>query len=165
MDIYVIAFIAGLVGAFFMDLAEFKLERVGYSSGVTADYIGRWVHGLLKARFLHQDISKTESVKNEVQIGVLFHFVVGGGVVALLYPWFIEMVGLNGLSEHLVTGIVYGLATSVLPWFVLMPSFGWGWFGSKTPVKTEPVITPLLSHMAYGLGIAFTFILYQVIIL
>jgi len=165
LESYYIAFVAGTVGAFFMDMAEFKLARVGYSSGVTADYIGRWVYGLFKARWVHRDIRKTEPVHGEVQIGMAFHFIVGGGVVALLYPWFINFVELETLSEHLVTGIVYGLATSLLPWFILMPALGWGWFGSKTPFESEPVITPLLSHIAYGLGIGFTFVLYEVIIL
>lgn len=165
MDSYLIAFIAGLVGAFFMDLAEFKLARVGYSSGVSAAYIGRWVNGLLKGRLSHRDISETASVRGEEQIGMAFHFIIGGGVIALLYPWFIGVAGLETLSDHLVTGIVYGLATSVLPWFILMPALGWGWFGSKTPFESEPVIAPLLSHTAYGLGIGFTFILYEVIIM
>jgi len=165
LDSYLIAFFAGLVGAFFMDLAEFKLARAGYSSGVSAAYIGRWVRGLIKAKWVHSDISKTAVVPGEVQIGMVFHFIVGGGAVALLYPWFINLVGFDALAEHLVAGIVYGLATSVLPWFVLMPALGWGFFGSKIPFESEPVIAPLLSHAAYGLGIGFTFILYEVIIL
>ena len=158
------AFTAGLVGAFFMDIAEFKLARLGYSSGVTAAYIGRWVRALMKAKCKHHDIRKAQAVYGELQIGIAFHFIIGGGFVALLYPWFIDFVGLETLSEHLVTGIVYGLATTVLPWFILMPALGWGWFGSKIPFESEPVITPLLSHIAYGLGIGFTFVLYQVIV-
>jgi len=162
VEILVIAMIAGIVGAVFMDLVEFQLERAGYSSGVTAAYVGRWLVNLLNGKWLHKDIEKTPAVRHEVQLGMLFHFIVGGGVVALLYPAFIQLVGLQTLSTHLIAGISYGLLTSVLPWLILLPSFGWGWFGMKTPFESEPVIAPLLSHTAYGLGIGVVFILYEV---
>jgi len=162
VEVIVIAMIAGIVGAVFMDLAEFQLARVGYSSGVTAAYVGRWLVNLLNGKFVHDDIEKTQAVRYEVELGMAFHFIVGGGVVALLYPAFIQLVGLEALSAHLIAGISYGLLTSVLPWFILLPSFGWGWFGMKTPFESEPVIAPLLSHTAYGLGIGVVFILYEI---
>jgi len=164
MDSFIISFIAGLVGTAFMDLAEFKLARVGYCSGVNAAYIGRWVHGFLKLRFMSEDIEKNESVRVEVQIGLLFHIIIGGAV-ALLYPLFIGVMGIGALSEHLVMGILFGLMTTVLPWCILMPGLGWGWFGLKTPFDTESIVAPVLSHVAYGLGIGFTYILYEVIVL
>ena len=53
-----------------------------------------------------------------------------GGGVALLYPLlFTSLFSLPaGLApiHHLVGGLLFGLATSVLPWFVLLPCFGWG---------------------------------------
>jgi len=165
LEIYLVALVAGIVGAFFMDLAEFQLERAGYSSGVSAMHVGRWFINLLKGKFKHKNIETCMPVNYEIQLGIVFHFIIGGGVVALLYPLFTQIIELQSLSSHLLAGISYGLLTSVLPWFILMPSFGWGWFGLKTPFESEPVVTPLLSHAAYGLGIAVVFILYEIYIL
>lgn len=146
-----------------MDFTESKMSKFGIGSGVTGAYVGRWVYGLLKGTFMHQDIARAKPAKNEVRIGLIFHFVVGGGVVALFYPLFLELVGFSGTVNHLLLATVFGLVTSVLPWFILMPSFGWGVFGSKAPKGARPVIAPVLSHIPYGFGLGLTLVVYNTI--
>ena len=99
----------------------------------------------------------------KTRIGQVFHFVVGGGVVALLYPLFLEVLGLSIFANHLILATVFGLLTSVLPWFVLMPSFGWGVFGSRAPEGARPIISPVLSHVPYGFGIGLTLVTYYAV--
>lgn len=158
------SFLGGFVGSVFMDFTEAKISKLGISSGVSGAYIGRWAKGVLSGKLIHQDIRKVSRVKNEVRIGQVFHFVIGGGVVALFYPIFLEVIGFAGSSNHLTLATIFGLATSVLPWFVLMPAFGWGIFGSKSPKGTKPVISPVLSHIAYGFGIGLTLVIYYAVI-
>ena len=146
-----------------MDLTEEKMAKYGISSGVTGAYIGRWVIGLRKGVFVHANIKNTKPVKNEIRIGQVFHFVVGGGVVALLYPLFLEILGLSNSENHLMLATVFGLLTSVLPWFVLMPSFGWGVFGSRAPAGARPIIAPVLSHVPYGFGIGLMLVAYYAV--
>jgi len=146
-----------------MDATEVKMAKVGISSGVTGAYLGRWVSGLMKGIFLHENITKTAAVENEIRIGQVFHFVVGGGVVALGYPVFLELIILDQPLNHLLTATAFGLATSVLPWLILMPSFGWGFFGTNAPEGARPIISPVLSHVPYGLGIGLTLVLYYAI--
>ena len=160
MEILLVSFIGGIVGSVFMDITEAKMSKLGISSGVKGTYIGRWVQGILGGVFHHQDIAKSQPVKNEARIGQIFHFVVGGGVVALFYPVFLSVIDFGFSSNHLMMSLVFGLFTSVLPWFILMPSFGWGLFGSKAPVGSRPVLSPILSHIPYGLGIGITFIMF-----
>jgi hypothetical protein len=159
-----VSFIGGIVGSVFMDITEEKMAKAGIYSGVTAAYVGRWVSGFMKGILFHQDISDATSVNNEIRIGRVFHFVVGGGVVALFYPVFIEVVALEQPLNHLLSATVFGLATSTLPWFILMPSFGWGLFGSKAPAGTRPFISPVLSHIPYGFGIGLTLVIYYSIV-
>jgi hypothetical protein len=59
----------------FVDVTEKKMKKAGNSSGVTGAYIGRWVSGLMKGLFFHQNIANTASEKNEIRIGQVFHFV------------------------------------------------------------------------------------------
>ena len=143
-----------------MDITELQMSKIGIGSGVKGAYIGRWFHAILSGIFIHQDISKTKPIKNEERIGQLFHFIIGGGAVALLYPVFLIIIGLEASTNHLILGSVFGLLTSIFPWFILMPSFGWGLFGSKTPFESKPIISPLISHVPFGLGIGLTYVLY-----
>ena len=160
MEIWLVSFVGGLIGSVFMDITELQISKLGISSGVKGAYIGRWVRGIFDGVLMHQDIAKTKPVKNEVRIGQLFHFIVGGGAVALLYPIFLMIVGAEASSNHLLLAPIFGLLTSVLPWFILMPSFGWGLFGAKTPFESKPIISPIISHVPFGLGIGVTFVIY-----
>lgn len=161
MEIWLISFLGGFVGSLLMDFTEARISKFGIGSGVTGAYIGRWVVGLFSGRLIHDNIANVNPVKNEIRIGQAFHFIVGGGVVALFYPLFLIVIGFGDASNHLLLAALFGLLTSVLPWFVLMPSFGWGLFGSKAPLGSRPIISPILSHIPYGFGIGITLLFFN----
>lgn len=163
MEIWFVSFIGGFVGSVLMDITEAKMAKSGISSGVTGAYIGRWFSGLMQGKLVHTNIAQSAPVENEVRIGQVFHFVVGGGVVALFYPIFLWAFGFAEPYNHLLLATVFGLATSILPWFILMPSFGWGFFGVKAPDGSRPILSPLLSHIAFGLGIGLTLVVYDTV--
>jgi hypothetical protein len=73
--------------------------------------------------------------------------------VALLYPLFFLITGLPFPSNHWLGGILFGLTTSLLPWFILLPSFGWGIFGRCGPKGSNALLASTLSHIPYGLGV------------
>jgi len=160
LEILLVSFIGGIIGSIFMDITELQMSKFGISSGVKGAYIGRWFQGILTGVFLHRDICETKPIKNEARIGQLFHFIVGGGVVALMYPILLNVIGLGATTDHLLFSSIFGLLTSFFPWFILMPSFGWGLFGAKTPFQSNPIISPIISHIPFGFGIGLTFVLY-----
>lgn len=164
MEIWLVAFIGGLVGSGLMDITESQLSKFEINSGVKGSYIGRWVIGIMRGVFTHQDIRQSSGVKNEARIGIIFHFIIGGGLVALAYPIFILVLGDEFFINHFIMSILFGLLTTVLPWFILMPGFGWGFFGVKGPTGTKPILAPLISHISYGLGLGITLILYYELI-
>jgi hypothetical protein len=153
MEVYLWAFLGGLVGAALMDITETWAARAGIRSGVSIALVGRWVIGLAQGRFVHSDILECRPYPREVGVGWLFHFLVGGGAVALFYPLFFTLTGLPMPGNHLLGGLLFGLATSVLPWFVLLPSFGWGFFGRRGPSGSNALLASTLSHIPYGLGV------------
>lgn len=55
--------------------------------------------------------------------GRVFHYVLGAGV-ALTYPLFYLVLDVPMPANHLVPGLLWGLATTVLPWFTNFPGFG-----------------------------------------
>ena len=91
--------------------------------------------------------------KHEVRIGWIFHFIIGGGVVGTIYPFYYFLFDMPLPSSHLITGLAYGFATSLLPWLILLPSFGWGLFGIRAPKGANPLLASTLSHIPYGLGL------------
>ena len=153
MEIFAWAFLGGIVGALLMDITETYAARIGISSGVTVALVGRWFLGMLHGQFTHSNILDSKPFPREVSAGWAFHFIVGGGVVALCYPLFFLASGLPLPGNHLLGGLLFGLATSLLPWLVLLPAFGWGFLGRRGPAGSNALLASTLSHMPYGLGV------------
>lgn len=153
MEILAWAFLGGIVGAVLMDVTETYAAKVGITSGVKIALVGRWFLSLFRGQFAHANVLDSKPFTHEVRAGWAFHFLVGGGGVALIYPLFFQAMGLPFPSNHLIGGLLFGLATSLLPWFVLLPSFGWGFFGRRGPQGSNALLASTLSHIPYGLGV------------
>ena len=153
MNSYFLAYVGGIVGAVLMDITETLAARAGLTSGVNVALVGRWALGLLRGQWAHADIAGSPARPGEVRVGWAFHFLVGGGGVALLYPVIFQFTGMAPPSSHLLGGVLFGLATSLLPWFILLPSFGWGWFGRRGPRGSNALLASIVSHVPYGLGV------------
>jgi len=153
MEMLVWAFLGGVVGAVLMDVTETYAAKVGITSGVNIALVGRWFLSLLRGQFAHSNILESKTFAREVKAGWAFHFLVGGGGVALLYPLFFQVTGLAFPTNHVLGGLLFGWATSLLPWFVLLPSFGWGLFGRRGPQGSNALLASTLSHIPYGLAV------------
>lgn len=153
MNSFVLAYVGGIVGAVLMDFTETFAARAGLTSGVNVALVGRWALGLLRGQWAHADIARSPARPGEVRMGWAFHFLVGGGGVALLYATFAHAAGFNLPIQHLWGGVMFGAATSLLPWLLLLPAFGWGWFGSRGPRGSNALLASTVSHIPYGLGV------------
>lgn len=153
MEFLFLAFLGGIVGALLMDITETYAAKIGITSGVNIALVGRWSLGLLRGQFTHTNILDSRPLNSEVMAGWIFHFLVGGGGVAVIYPLFFQATGLELPNNQLVGGLLFGLATSLLPWLILLPSFGWGIFGCRGPEGSNALLASTLSHISYGLGV------------
>lgn len=160
MDLWVMSFFGGLAGSAFMDVAEAFMARAGIRSGVQGKHIGRWAHGFSRGRVCHADIEATAPAPREMVMAMTFHHVVGGGVVALGYPLMLAGVPVAHFAWHVPYAALFGLITCALPWLILMPALGKGVFGRKMPPEASPLLAPILSHLAYGIGLGVTLALY-----
>lgn len=147
------AYAGGIVGAVLMDITETLAARVGLTSGVSVGLVGRWALGLLRGQWAHADIARSPERAGEVRTGWAFHLLVGGGAVALLYAAVVHAAGLDVPSHHVWAGVIFGMATSLLPWLLLLPAFGWGWFGRRGPRGSNALLASAVSHIPYGLGV------------
>ncbi len=141
MALVIWSFAGGLVGTVLMDFAAMCADRFhvtwGGCGGNAA--LGRWVLGIFKGRFAHENIIGSPHVKNEGSLGLAFHYLTGGSL-ALTYPLFYLAFPASMPAGHLMPCLVWGLATSAIPWFVLFPGFGWGLFGLRAPGNVRPLI-------------------------
>lgn len=153
MKTFALAFLGGIFGALLMDLTEAAMAKIGIRSGVNIALVGRWCLGLTRGRLAHADIQASPPLPCEAGVGWAFHFLIGGGGVALFYPAALLATGAPLPDQPLLYGLIFGLATSVLPWFVLLPACGWGWFGRRGPRGANALLASPLSHIPYGLGI------------
>jgi hypothetical protein len=153
VNIYGLAFLGGIVGAVLMDITESLAARAGLTSGVNVALVGRWALGLARGQWAHADIVDSPARPGEVRMGWAFHFLVGGGGVALMYAALVQRAGFTVPTHHLWGGVLFGAATSLLPWLVLLPAFGWGWFGRRGPRGSNALLASTVSHIPYGLGV------------
>ncbi len=107
---------------------------------------------MFHGHFLRENIIASSPARNEALVGLISHYVTGGSV-ALLYPAYFLVLNVPLPEDHLICSLVFGLATVLLPWLVLYPAFGYGFFGVRAPLNSRPVIAPTIEHMLYGLGI------------
>lgn len=148
-----IIFFGGVFGAVLMDITETLAARRGITSGVSIALVGRWAVSLVQGIFSHRDIRQTPPYRHETAAGWLFHLIIGGGGVALLFPLGWQLVAGTALPVQPLPYLLFGLATSALPWLILLPSFGWGCWGRNGPEGSNALLASTLSHMPYGLGI------------
>ena len=98
------------------------------------------------------NIVKAAAVKHESSVGGITHYLLGGSL-ALTYPALYLVSGAPLPGNHVLTGLFWGLATTLLPWIIFYPAFGWGFFGLRAPQGTRRVLSPTVSHLVYGLGL------------
>jgi len=156
LELFLWVYLAGLVGSVFMDIAEGIMAKKGISSGVNIYDIGRWFLSMTRGEFIHEDIKELTEVKHEIIAGKIFHYILAGGGIALLYPIFLIIFDISFESNHVFYGMIFGFLTNIFPWFWMMPSFGWGIFGLKKPIKSNTIVAPTISHIIYGLGLGIT---------
>ena len=78
------------------------------------------------------------------------HYLIGI-TLAVFYVAGAGWLGLKPDGFFLAVG--YGLITSVFPWFLVLPSLGFGIFGMKGPLELKLFRSSLLNHLAYGFGL------------
>jgi hypothetical protein len=124
------------------------LKQLGVPTGSFA-LIGRWVGHLARGRFSHAAIAKADPVDNELAVGWVTHYAVGivfaAVLVALQGPGWIR-------QPHLAPAFLTGVATVVMPLFVMQPAMGSGFAASKTPAPLKNCARSVANHAVFGVG-------------
>lgn len=132
-----------------MDLWLLLLKRAGVPTG-SFTMVGRWVGHLARGRVTHAAITKADPVAHELALGWLVHYAVGAGFAALL----VALQGAAWLARpSFVPALLFGIATVVLPLFVMQPAMGAGFASSKTATPLANRLRSVANHAVFGLGL------------
>lgn len=132
-----------------MDLWLVLLARLGIRA---ADFalVGRWIGHLARGRVAHDSIAMARPIPHELRLGWLTHYGVGIAYAGLLVAaQGLDWVGTPTLLPALATGV----ATVVVPLFVMQPAMGNGWAAARTPAPLMNCVRSLANHAVFGIGL------------
>jgi len=143
------ALVVGIIATLATDLWLWLLQIVGVPPANWA-LVGRWVAWMPRGVFVHRPIAATPSIRGELAIGWGFHYVVGIAYAAL-YLAISRLV--LGSGPTLISALVFAIALLIVPWFVMQPALGLGFFAARTPHPSVTRIISISGHAAFGVGL------------
>ncbi len=142
------AIVVGVVATLTMDVVSAVLVKAGITRALP---IGRWAAYLAQGKARHEDIAKSPRIRGELPLTPVVHYAIG----ITLAAFYLAALGWFGLGAPAWwTAIPYGVATSVLPYFLMFPSMGYGFFGLKGQPKYFLLRQSLVNHFFFGVGLA-----------
>ncbi|AOB27244.1 DUF2938 domain-containing protein [Bordetella bronchiseptica] len=140
--------LVGMGATVVMDAWTMALRRLGVP---VLDYalVGRWVGHWRHGRFAHADIRQALAVRGEAALGWGLHYATGVLFAGLL-AGFAGQAWLRAPSPG--PALAVGVATVLLPWFVMQPALGAGVASSRTPTPVRNCLRSVVTHAVFGLG-------------
>ena len=151
MNLIVAGIVAGVLGTVVMDLANHLFARAGMILKIDVAMIGRMSAGWARGRFTYRDPGEMEPVANEKFLGYVTHFAIG---VGLAFIYVIGWALVVGGPASPVWALVYGIVTTAASLFLVYPSMGLGMGGRRSPEGIKAVLSPLVNHLFFGVGMA-----------
>jgi hypothetical protein len=140
----------GVISTASMDLLSVFAIRLRLMAPLSPNLIGRWFASVARAHPFHADIAHAAPVGHELAIAVPVHYTIGVALSAL-FVWGMSQLGWSPRNPALA--LAFGVSTSLLPWLIMFPAMGYGFFGSHGPAGTRLFLSSLTSHAFFGLGI------------
>jgi len=142
--------VAGIFATIVLDIWQRILRATTGLPVTNWGIVGRWFGHMPHGRFVHAAIAEVEPIAGEVAIGWIMHYLIGV-LYGVVYVGLIVVV-LSGVPT-LLNGLLFGLASVVIPWFLMQPALGLGAMGSKAPNPNIPRYSALAAHCIYGVAL------------
>jgi hypothetical protein len=148
---YILGAVAvGLGATLFMDLWALFLKRAFRIPPANYCLVGRWFCHMPEGTFMHASIAAAAQKDSECTVGWIAHYVVGV-VYALVL---VALVSSRWLVQPtLLPALLFGVATVLVPYLLMQPSFGLGIAASRTPNPTQARLKSLMAHTVFGVGL------------
>ena len=145
---------AGVMATLTMDLGSGALRALGLTQGVPTNFFGRWFGHLARGRLVHQTIAESPDLPGQMPLAVGCHYLIGVSL-AVAFGLLLQHgpVRLESRAGAFGIALGFGLLTNLLPWLVMFPAMGFGWFGFKGPPEYLLLRTSFLNHLLFGVGL------------
>lgn len=151
----------GVSATIFMDLYALVLRKAFQIPSLNYAFLGRWIGHFKHGVFRHSTIMQAAAIPGEKVIGWTAHYLIGiTFAFVLLLIWGVEWVS----QPNLVPALLVGILTTVAPFFMMQPAFGFGIAASKTPQPQTARIRSLMTHTIYGIGLYLGGVLLQLLL-
>ena len=144
------AIVSGIFATVVLDVWQRVLHAATGIPPTNWGIVGRWFAHMPRGRFMHDSIVEAAPVGNEAAIGWAMHYLIGI-IYGLVYVGLITSV--LSATPSLLNGFLFGAASVVIPWFLMMPALGVGVMGAKAPNPAVPRYTALAAHCIYGVAL------------
>ncbi|NQX37762.1 Protein of unknown function [Pedobacter steynii] len=150
LELIAFSLVIGIGATLVMDIYAVILKRFFNIPSLDFRIVGRWIGHFKEGVFSHKNILQAETIRYEGAIGWLAHYLIGiSFAFLLLLIWGTEW------AYHPTFGpaISIGLLTTIAPFFLMQPAFGFGIAASKTPNPNLARFRSLKAHAIYGIGL------------
>lgn len=142
--------LAGVIATMSMDVLSAIAIRLRLIAPLSPNVVGRWFSSVARAHPFHEDIARAAPAGHEFAIALPVHYAIGMFLTAL----FVVMAHRIGWhARGLPTALAFGVCTSVLPWLLMFPAMGYGFFGAHGPAGTRLFASSMVTHVFFGLGL------------
>jgi len=144
------AVLVGVGATLLIDLWALFLRRAFSIPSLNLCLLGRWVLYIPEGKIVHESITATPQKPHECIVGWIAHYMIGV-TFALL---FVLLASGSWLARPtLLPALAFGIATVLVPFFTMQPSFGLGVAASKTPHPNRARLKSLMTHSVFGVGL------------
>ena len=146
--------IVGVVACAIFDLWQRVFQKLTAIPPSNWAMVGRWYRGLMtNGQLIARDLESQAERKNELAVGWLVHYSVAIGYAAA-YAWLMN-VGI--LQVGLIDGLIFGVISVAVPWFLFLPCLGKGMLARLTPNPPLVCGLALMMHSLFGGSIGLGF--------
>ena len=144
------AALVGIGATLLIDLWALLLRRAFSIPSLSYCLLGRWVLHMPGGTFVHRSIAAAPPKPHECATGWMAHYLIGT-VFAVV---FVLLASGRWLERPtLWPALAFGVATTLVPYFVMQPSLGLGFAASRTPRPNQARLKSLATHTVFGLGL------------
>lgn len=140
----------GVAATATMDSLGSVSRKLGLSGGAKGQWVGRWYLGIARGQLFHTNIDASPELPGEKIAALIGHYAIGIGL-AVVYVVGADWYAVSPEALHIA--LVYGIATCIFPWFLVLPALGFGVFGLRGPQALKLFSSSLFNHLFYGVGL------------
>ncbi len=144
------AILIGLGATLTTDLWALFLKHFFRITAPNYCLVGRWFRYMREGLFWHSNITSAPQKSAECIVGWIAHYLIGITFAIA----FIALFGPNWLQHPmLISAVLFGIVTVLMPFFIMQPAFGLGVASSETSNPTQARLRSLMNHTSFGVGL------------